>query len=102
MTTLRHAARANCAQAVAGVIDLLGKFSHQQIVVHPVKELLQIQVHHDPTALGNVLPRRLDRLMGLQCRHLLWPLLTSARASRHLTMSVAQGTLADLYEPPRV
>jgi hypothetical protein len=35
-------------------------------------------------------------------RHLLWPRLTSAPASRHLSMSVAQGTAADLpgYDAP--
>src|SRR5690606_24806224 len=41
------------------------------------------------------------RPFGLH-QHLLWPLLTSARASRHLSMPVAQGTHADLpgYDTP--
>ena len=39
---------------------------------------------------------------ALRYRHLLWPLLTSARTSRHLSMPVAQGIPADLpgYDAP--
>ena len=63
-------------------------------MVDAVEEFLQIHVHHHPAALGNVLPGRLHRT--------LWPLLTSAWASQHLSMPVAQGTHADLpgYDAP--
>ena len=44
---------------------ILGEPLHQDVVIDPVEEFLQIHVHHDPAAFGNVLSGCLDRLMGV-------------------------------------
>ena len=46
------------------VANLLRHFIHQNVVIDPVEEFLQVHVHHNPAAFGNVLPGRLDCLMG--------------------------------------
>ena len=46
------------------VVDLLRKFAHQNVVIDPAEEFLQVHIHDDSTAFGNVLSCCLDRLMG--------------------------------------
>src|SRR3984893_14933380 len=41
----------------------LGNLRHQSVVVDPIEELLQIQIHHPAIAFGDVLLRLFHRLM---------------------------------------
>jgi hypothetical protein len=50
------------------VVDLLREFLHQKVVIDAVKEFLQVHVHHKPATFGDILPGRLDRLMGVPPR----------------------------------
>ena len=48
----------------AFVADAPCQAGHQNIVVDPVEKFLEIQIGHDPVALGNVLPRLGERVMS--------------------------------------
>ena len=50
------------------VIDLSGDPRHQDVVVYPVKELLQIGIHHPAPALFDVIPGLLHRKCGTASR----------------------------------
>ena len=50
------------------IANLLRQLRHQKVVIDPIEELLQIHVHHDAPAFGNILLCRLDRLMGVPPR----------------------------------
>ena len=48
----------------ACVVDLRRQLAHQQVVVDPIEELLQIEVHHPALAARHILLRATQRLMG--------------------------------------
>jgi hypothetical protein len=50
------------------VADLFREFLHQQVVIDAVEEFLQVHVDHNPSAFGDVLLGRLDRLTFLPGR----------------------------------
>src|SRR5712691_4530683 len=45
------------------VADSLGDLSHQLVMINPVKEFFQVQVHHEPITFGDVLLCLFHRLM---------------------------------------
>jgi hypothetical protein len=45
------------------ILQSLGERSHQFIVVHPVKELLQVKIHHPAITLGDILLGLFHRLV---------------------------------------
>src|SRR5215831_7767201 len=45
------------------VVDPLGDSSHQSVVIDPIEKFLQVKVHHESIAFGDVLLRLFHRLM---------------------------------------
>jgi len=52
----------------ARILHLAGHASHKHIVIHPVKEFLQIHVHHPTTPPAHIVASSKNRLMGASPR----------------------------------
>ena len=50
-------------RSTRAIADPFGQPPHQHVVVDPVEELLQVEVHHPASPARHVLPRRLQRLV---------------------------------------